>query len=143
MSSGPHFGRIADREPRNGGGRGYKARMSKRHHIIDYIEFTVTDMAEAKRFYHEAFGWTFKDYGPEYSGIEGEGREQGGFALSKTPPSSDGALAVLFSDDVEKSFERVKAAGGHITREIYEFPGGRRFELKDPSGNALAVWTTL
>ena len=31
----------------------------------DYIEFTVLDMAEAKRFYGEAFGWSFTDYGPE------------------------------------------------------------------------------
>lgn len=40
------------------------------HHGIDYIEFTVTDMAEAKRFYGAAFGWKFNDYGPDYAGIQ-------------------------------------------------------------------------
>ncbi len=34
----------------------------------------------------------------------------------------------------------VRAAGGTITKDIYEFPGGRRFELTDPAGNALGVW---
>ena len=32
-------------------------------------------------------------------------------------------------------------AGGHITQEPFEFPGGRRFHFKDPSGNELAVWS--
>ena len=40
-----------------------------RHHAIDYIELTVTDLAVAKRFYADAFGWQFNDYGPEYAGI--------------------------------------------------------------------------
>ena len=31
--------------------------MNQKHHTIDYIEIPVTDMAEAKRFYAEAFGW--------------------------------------------------------------------------------------
>jgi predicted enzyme related to lactoylglutathione lyase len=32
-------------------------------------------------------------------------------------------------------------AGGKITREIFAFPGGRRFHFKDPAGNELAVWS--
>ncbi len=31
---------------------------------IDYIEFNVSDIARARQFYGEAFGWTFTDYGP-------------------------------------------------------------------------------
>ena len=34
---------------------------------IDYIEFSVKSIAEAKRFYGGAFGWTFEDYGPDYA----------------------------------------------------------------------------
>lgn len=33
---------------------------------IDYVEFEVADVARAKKFYGEAFGWSFKDYGPGY-----------------------------------------------------------------------------
>ena len=51
------------------------------HHGIDYIEFTVTDMVEAKRFYGAAFDWKFNDYGPDYAGIQVGDGEVGGFRL--------------------------------------------------------------
>jgi predicted enzyme related to lactoylglutathione lyase len=41
----------------------------RQHHGIDYVEFTVTNMADAQRFYARAFDWTFTDYGPDYAGI--------------------------------------------------------------------------
>lgn len=53
------------------------------HQTIDYIEITVTDLPEAKRFYFAAFGWTFNDYGPHYAGIQGEGREAGGLCRAQ------------------------------------------------------------
>ena len=30
---------------------------------IDYIEFSVKSVPDAKRFYGSAFGWSFEDYG--------------------------------------------------------------------------------
>jgi len=45
---------------------------------IDYIEFSVTSVPEAKHFYGEAFGWSFEDYGPEYASFA-DGRLNGGF----------------------------------------------------------------
>ena len=45
---------------------------------IDYIELNVTDIARSKAFYGSAFGWTFKDYGPDYCEF-GDGRLTGGF----------------------------------------------------------------
>lgn len=112
------------------------------HHAIDYTEFTVRDLAEAKRFYTAAFGWQFTDYGPTYAGIQGEGREVGGMAQTDDlRPTGGGALPILYSDDLEASVEAVTAAGGTITKAIFAFPGGRRFHFTDPSGNELAVWT--
>ena len=110
------------------------------HHAIDYIEFTVTNMAEAQRFYGEAFGWNFTDYGPDYAGIQKEeGGEVGGFRVDKEV-AKGGPLVVLFSQDLEASETKVKTAGGTITKGIFSFPGGRRFEFTDPFGNQLAVW---
>jgi predicted enzyme related to lactoylglutathione lyase len=34
----------------------------------------------------------------------------------------------------------VQAQRGRIVREIFSFPGGRRFHFLDPNGNELAVW---
>ena len=109
-----------------------------RHHRIDYIEFTVASVPEAKEFYGSIFGWEFNDYGPGYAGIRGAEGEVGGFAEGTATPG--GALVVLFSDQLEGTLERVREAGGNIVKEIFEFPGGRRFHFADPFGNELAVW---
>ncbi len=115
--------------------------VSHIHHSIDYIEFCVTDMAEAKRFFSEAFGWEFNEYGPDYAGIKGGSGEVGG--LRKVDQvAAGGPLIILYSEDLPASLAAVEAAGGRIVKDIFEFPGGRRFEFADPSGNEMAVWGT-
>lgn len=114
----------------------------QRHHAIDYIELPVTDLERAKGFYSAAFDWSFNDYGPEYAGIRnttGSG-EYGGFRRVDEVLSG-GPLVVLYSIDLERSLEAVRNAGGEVTKEIFAFPGGRRFQFLDPSGNELAVWS--
>lgn len=112
------------------------------NHAIDYIEFSVNDMAEAKRFYGAAFQWEFTDYGAEYAGIrniDAEGEMGGLRPVEKV--NTGGPLVILYSGDLEKSLASVKDAGGKISKEIFSFPGGRRFEFLDPAGNELAVWS--
>lgn len=108
------------------------------HHRIDYIEFNVTSIEAAKDFYGQAFGWTFQDYGPDYCEFR-DGRLSGGF--SHGTPTPGGALVILFSDDLEASLAAVEAADGALTRPIFDFPGGRRFQFRDPDGYELAVWS--
>jgi uncharacterized protein len=110
------------------------------HHAIDYIEITVRDVAEAKRFYAAAFGWRFNDYGPGYAGIVGPKREVGGLAQGEGKTGGS-PLVVLFSRDLDATLAAVRDADGAIVREPFEFPGGRRFHFTDPSGNELAVWS--
>jgi len=108
-------------------------------HSIDYIEFSVTDMAEAKRFYAAAFDWKFNDYGPDYAGIQKEAGEAGGLRLV-SEVTTGGPLVVLYSNDLDRTLERVREAGGRIVTEPFQFPGGRRFQFEDPSGNQLGVY---
>lgn len=110
------------------------------HHGIDYIEFTVTDMAAAKQFYVAAFDWEFNDYGPGYAGIRKGDSEAGGLRLDSSV-STGGPLVILYSSDLEATLLRVREAGGRIVKEPFAFPGGRRFHFADPSGNELAVWS--
>ena len=115
---------------------------SDNHHQIDYIEFSVVDMAEAKRFYATAFGWEFNDYGPDYAGIRkvnGDG-EVGGMRLVPDV-TKGGPLVVLYSKQLAETLKQVEAAGGKVVVEPFDFPGGRRFHFRDPSGNELAVWS--
>lgn len=113
------------------------------HHALDYIEFGVTDMAAAKTFYTAAFGWAFTDYGPEYAGIQNLGGAPGEFGGLRLEAAvvRGGVLPALYSSYLEASFAAVKAAGGTIVVEIFDFPGGRRFQCLDPSGNELAVYS--
>lgn len=111
------------------------------HHQIDYIEFSVTDMAASQRFYAAAFDWEFTDYGPGYAGIRRrQGGEAGGLRL-QAEVAPGGPLVILYSENLERTLAGVRAAGGRITQEIFEFPGGRRFHFTDPSGNELAAWS--
>jgi predicted enzyme related to lactoylglutathione lyase len=50
-------------------------------------------------------------------------------------------LLVIYSSDLNGVQKKIQAAGGKIVKEIFSFPGGRRFHFADPSGNELAVWS--
>jgi predicted enzyme related to lactoylglutathione lyase len=115
--------------------------MTPVHHAIDYIEINVTDLPAAKTFYRDAFGWEFNDYGPDYAGIrspDGEG-EVGGLNPNAAPMPG-GPLVLLWSADLDASVAAVTAAGGTVIQGPYDFPGGRRFHFRDPSGNELGIW---
>jgi|SRR5579871_1221520 len=111
------------------------------HHRIDYFELPASDLEATKRFYAGAFDWKFTDYGPMYAGFTypGADREAGGMSTDRDHTTAP--LAILYSADLEQSEETVRAAGGTITKPIFSFPGGRRFQFIDPSGNQLAVWS--
>lgn len=105
---------------------------------MNYVEFSVGDIARAKAFYSAVFGWAFTDYGPEYTGFIDNGL--GGGFRSDSPPRPGGPLMVFHVDDLEAAFARAKTAGAPIVKAIFAFPGGRRFEFKDPDGYDIAAW---
>ncbi|MGH2550931.1 MAG: VOC family protein [Thermomicrobiales bacterium] len=106
---------------------------------IDYIEFNVGDIERSKRFYGQAFGWTFTDYGPEYCAFE-DGRLGGGFTIGEVN-GAGGPLIILYASDLVDTQRRIEVAGGSIVKPAYDFPGGSRFHFADPDGYQLAVWT--
>ncbi len=103
---------------------------------LDYIEFTSPELEKTQSFFDEAFGWSFIDYGPDYKDVQGAGLGGGIEQGALRAP-----LPVLKADDLEAMMERVKAAGAEITKEIFSFPGGRRFQFREPGGTEMAVWT--
>ena len=111
------------------------------HHEINYIEISVTDMEQARQFYSSAFDWKFTEYGPEYAGIQRKGGGETGGICLVDEVTTGGPLVILYSISLEASQSSVEKAGGKIVKEIFSFPGGRRFHFQDPSGNELAVWS--
>ena len=84
-------------------------------------------------------GSSFKDYGDDYASFN-DGRTRGGFQ-KVAEPRPGGPLVVFYSTDLTATRDRIVQAGGSIARDIFDFPGGKRFHFKDPGGNELAVWS--
>lgn len=104
--------------------------------IPNYIEMKAENLPAGKAFYSEALGLHFTDYGPNYSCAE-----QGPIAIAIAAGSQPAAPMPAFeSDDLEASLAAVKKTGAKIVAPIFAFPGGRRFECQDPSGNHIAIY---
>jgi len=112
------------------------------HEKINYVEYPARDITATKAFFAKAFGWTFEDYGPEYTSFSDSGIA-GGFYKSEISArvETGSALIVLYSKSLESTYSKVVEAGGAILKEIFSFPGGRRFHFSEPSGNEFAVWS--
>lgn len=113
--------------------------MPRIHHAINYIEFPCVRPQRMRVFYAAVFGWNFQEYGPSYLAFQ-DGNLEGGFTTDAII-SHDGPLVVLYSANLEATLNSVTAQGGAIVKEIFSFPGGRRFHFQDPDGNILAVWS--
>jgi predicted enzyme related to lactoylglutathione lyase len=109
---------------------------------IDYIEMPSRDLATTKQFFAALFGWSFEDYGPDYASFD-DGRMVGGFFTSDQAWTTATAapLIVFYSPDLAASLADVKRLGAEITREIFEFPGGRRFHFTAPGSGEFAIWS--
>ncbi|MCA9133700.1 MAG: VOC family protein [Planctomycetales bacterium] len=112
------------------------------HEKIHYVEFAARDLAATKAFFEKSFGWTFEDYGPDYTAFAGQGLDGGFYRAERAATTANGsALIVFYSDRLEETQNKVERSGGQIVKPIFSFPGGRRFHFTEPSGNELAVWS--
>lgn len=114
----------------------------RQHEKIDYVEFPSKNLESTKRFFSKVFGWSFTDYGPEYTAFSNEGLDGGFFKSGQHTSIANGsALIVFYSTDLEQTQDKIESAGGTIIKPIFSFPGGRRFHFTDPNGNEYAVWS--
>lgn len=113
-----------------------------KHESINYVELPSNDLSATKKFFKNVFGWSFEDYGPEYTAFVDAGLEGGFFKSTKYSSTENGAALIIFySKELEATQTKIQKAGGEIIKPIFSFPGGRRFHFTDPSGNELAVWS--
>lgn len=114
------------------------------HEKINYVEFPSGDLTATKSFFETVFGWSFTDYGPDYTAFDNQGLDGGFFKSDKRARTETGsALIVFYSKDLEATQEKVTTAGGEIITPIFSFPGGRRFHFSEPGGNEFAVWSDV
>ncbi|WP_020531032.1 VOC family protein [Flexithrix dorotheae] len=113
--------------------------MEIKDNHINYVEFIANDLEKVKKFYSACFDWNFTDYGPSYTAFSESGM-LGGFEKSDAE-IVNGALIVLYHKNLEFIRNKILEAGGKIAKDIFSFPGGKRFHFVDPCGNELAVWS--
>ena len=114
------------------------------HEKINYVELPARDIEATKNFFTQVFGWSFVDYGPEYTAFSDEGIDGGFFQSDLYSSTENGsALIVFYSEDLERTQAKIEGAGGSIIKPIFSFPGGRRFHFSDPNGNEYAVWSDI
>lgn len=115
--------------------------------VIDYIELPAPLLRETQSFYSSAFAWDWVDYGPTCAATEGNSPDVGLNGLATAGPTHEigsensiGPFVLFSTDDLEAIHNRILEAGGTILSEPYDFPGGRRLEFQDPSGNVLGAY---
>lgn len=110
-------------------------------HTVDLVEYdspSADAAAASGAFFEQVFGWRSTAYGPTYVDLQGGGA---GFGFQADPDEATGVpLAVIRSGDLDATRAAIEAAGGTVTREPFDFPGGRRFHFREPGGAELAVW---
>ena len=115
-----------------------------KHEKINYVEFPAKDIKATKAFFAKVFGWSFVDYGSEYTAFSDEGLDGGFFKSDLIASTKNGsALIVFYSKTLEQTQSKIENSGGSIVKPIFSFPGGRRFHFSDPNGNEYAVWSDV
>lgn len=112
------------------------------HEKINYVELPAKNIELVKAFFTSVFGWSFVDYGPDYTAFSNQGLDGGFFKSDLSVSTENGsALIVFYSKNLEETRSKIENAGGSIIKPIFSFPGGRRFHFSDPNGNEYAVWS--
>lgn len=103
------------------------------------VEFPVSDAPRSAQFLKDVFGWSHEAYGPTYVDVQIGGEQN--FGLQQDQAEATGApLVVIEVHDLAAARQAIEAAGGVVTVEPFDFPGGTRFQFREPGGNELAVW---
>lgn len=108
-----------------------------------HLELNTSDLAKAKQFYGEMFGWLFDDMdtGPHgvYSTFKPDSGPGGGmFSISDAPR---GWLAYVGVDDIKAATSKAKSLGAQVFVESQEIPNvGWMTVMNDPTGSRIALF---
>jgi predicted enzyme related to lactoylglutathione lyase len=126
---------------------------------LQYTNVTVSDVDEALRFYRDALGLTVQNDVPsgEFRWVTLGSDAQPGLGIVLSVPhagrsEADGdammellakgvlPMLVFSSDDLDATFEALRASGAEVLQEPMEQPWGPRdCAFRDPSGNTVRI----
>lgn len=114
-----------------------------------WIDLATPDLAVAKNFYQQVFGWYFVDTGSDfghYHFAQVQGRNVAGIGPIWPPDSPQPSAWTIYfaSDDAVADCERVKQLGGQVMVEPMEIAdSGWMAICADPTGPVFGLWQAL
>ena len=117
--------------------------MSKRN--VVHVEIPAADAQSAGKFYADLFGWKIQHAAEfDYTMWEDGSGYGGGFNKVDEDHPAGQVLVYIDSEDIEADLQRVEQLGGSVVTPKTEIPGTGWFGVfKDPTGNALALYTSM
>ena len=100
-------------------------------------ELPVADVERAQQHYRDAFGFAigWLDASKELGAVS---RGEVAIFLRKRAPPFEPAVHWIFAEDIEKTFEELKALGANIVEPLEMKPWGlRQFTVTDLDGNVF------
>ncbi len=114
----------------------------KKDFTIDLIEFpskSKKDFEKTRNFMKNVFNWDYISWGDDYMDTAAGGITNAFNADDDHKPEMP--IVVIFANNLEQAKLNVEENGGKIVKDIFAFPGGRRFHFIEPSGNLMAIWS--
>jgi uncharacterized protein len=109
-----------------------------------WVDYGAADVEQAKAFYADVLGWTYREGEPEYGGYLSclvQGREAAGLAPQQDPSIPPRWTTYFATDDADATAGRVTEAGGSVLVPPMEVgPMGRMVIALDPQGNPFGLW---
>jgi hypothetical protein len=110
-----------------------------------HVEIPTRNIKRAKAFYGKVFGWTFNDYGKDYSLFQVPGGGVGGgFTKVKKVPARPAVQAYIEVKDVDGTLKQIRSARGKVLRPKTEVPNMGWFaSFADNQGVVLFLWQAM
>jgi len=119
----------------------------KKHGAFSWCELMTDDLAAAKKFYSQLFGWTTEEMtmeGMTYNVLKASEEAVGG--MMATPPQAEGTpphwAAYITVNDVDAVAKKAEALGAKTVVPLTDIPDvGRMYTFQDPQGAVISVIT--
>ncbi len=108
-----------------------------------HLELNTPDLAKAKAFYGDLFGWQFRDMdmgpGGIYSTFKPDNGPGGG--MMSMPGGNHGWLSYVGVEDIQASTEKARSLGATILMGPHPIPDVGSFTIMtDPTGCTIAIF---
>ena len=116
---------------------------------VVHFEIFATNVERARKFYEQAFGWSFEVAGPPdmyliFTGVEGDPGLTHGLMAKRTRAMAESSFnafrCTISVRSIADSVVAIEAAGGKLRSPVTAIPGvGQVAEFGDTDGNVACV----